>query len=39
VAISGVTTTYTLYAADGVTVVGSGSGSASLGGTGYIKFG
>jgi hypothetical protein len=30
-------TGYTLYAADGVTVVGSGGSVANLSGTGYLK--
>jgi hypothetical protein len=37
--IGGISTTYTLYAADGVTVIASGTGSVNLSGTGYIKFG
>jgi len=37
--IGSITTTYTLYAADGVTVIASGTGSVNLSGTGYIKFG
>jgi hypothetical protein len=39
VAIAGIPNGYTLYASDGVTEVGSGSGSVTLSGTGYIKFG
>jgi hypothetical protein len=39
VVIAGIPNGYTLYASDGVTEVGSGSGSVTLSGTGYIKFG
>jgi hypothetical protein len=39
VVIGGIPNGYTLYASDGVTEVGSGSGSVTLSGTGYIKFG
>ena len=39
VVIAGIPNGYTLYASDGVTEVGTGSGSVTLSGTGYIKFG